>query len=1120
MRHRFDRPNDTRRPLPLLRVLALLAGLVFASGLAACGDDHKTNQVPSDPTPDEEQPSPDEGQSSFYSAAADNGEQSQSNAAPESGDGDFSGRGDASAGAESERQIEEGDIYRVLDHSDQILNLNRYRGLQIVDFTNPHSPSVIGRARVHGDPVEMYVIGDQVYALLNNWRAYFRPQNKDQLMPGRYNGGMVAVIDISDPKNPKIQERTKVPGSIETSRLTRGDGEEALFVVSGEHGNHRTGGSGSTYVRSFDVSGTGSLTEKSKLDLGGNVTDIQGAENHLLVARDSRDSNYEHQGSNVSVIDISDPSGTMVEGDQVEVEGRVHNKHNMDFHDDVLRVVSGATWSGTQKNHFETFDASNLQSLQSIDKTSFAEGERLEATLFMEDRAFFVTIENIDPFFAFELHDDGTFDQKSEFKVSGWNDYFVPVADGQRLVGIGMNNEDGRTMAVSLYDASDLTNQNPMFDRKEVPLDYSYSEANRDDRAFSVLENATNVTAEDGTVETGLVLLPFNGWDSDNGEYISGVRIFSFSESTVTLRGEMEHGTPVRRSFMAEREDDLTANLSEAELSIFDTSKPDSPNEQGRVELAPNYTKFWKVGNYGIRRDQREAYYSWFGSQGNQQKFDTLEVVPLSEHPDDGDSVAEVSIPAGSQVLQNGDRLVVAEPERTGTRQEDGRSIPTYETDLTVWDFSDPTSPKPLKTLTTDKLAPEYSGGYGHVGRPAGTDVAVGASIAHPYRYRARLKTHSIENALVFVGSETERELEGTRHIETTRPSTHTVGNCTPSDVSDCDYYRGQITCSHIEKPDGSKTAEHCRGSIQQCSYSEDGLQSCTEVDPDDIRTETHDRSHEQYDHWKHYQFHALDLSDTSSIQLSKVASMPKSERDVSHIRKGDSLYLTHRERYDKPNDSRPYFRYYVKELDFSNPTNPSTGDSVNIPGRLIEIDGDTLVTRDYLWGDDIVESSINKLTLEDGTAYLDAMHRFEDRRVENIELDGAGQVLVSHRLGYRVSAPTVGTSTGSTTGTEDDHGTYLSILDLGSALDEVGKERVDDWASLQAAERQRALFTVPGGLLVVDVSDGSSPTAQSFFPVRGWQQSFEVRDDTVYLAAGRYGIYRFDLDDKNLLSN
>lgn len=1124
-----------------------LAGLVVlgAAGPLGCSGAEQDDEPLPKIEENEPQPTPKEGKTSFASAAASNGEESEDNkyADGQGAESDADNRaGAAPGGSEPQRTVEEGDIYQVIDHSNQILNLNRYRGLQVVDFSDPTKPSVIGRARIHGRPVEMYQVGDQVYALLNNWRGYY--QSKTELTPETYRGGVVAVIDISDPTAPKVTERVQIPGYIQTSRLTRGQGKEALFVVasSGRYSNGRY--HGETHVRSFAVSGKGQLKARSKLDLGGRVQDINAMSNRLLVAREQRDSNRK-RSSEVSIIDISDPTGKMVEGDKVTVKGIVQNKHNLHYHEGVLRVVSGASWRSSRTNHVETFDATDIQTLKPIDHDSFGKDMRLEATLFMDNRAFFVTYRRVDPFHAFTIDKNGKLDEKNEFIVSGWNDYFVPVADGKRLIGIGKNDQNGRTMAVSLYDITDLTLKKPMITREEIDLRYSHSEANRDDRAFSVLENATAIKASGGTVETGLILLPYQGYNDKTKKYESGVQVFTFSESTLTLRGTMDHGTPVRRSFMAERSKNLTANLSEAELSFFDTGKPDAPAEKGRVDLAPTYDRFFTFGSYGVRRDTRRRYYYWWGQRGNQQKQDALQVVKLSDTPDTADPVTEISIPAGAEVVKSGSHLVVLDAQRTEkTRKIGYRDRRVWTTDITVWDFSTPTAPKPVQTLTTDKLHPSYHYGYyrdyGYgcptcsVGGAGGADAAGAPAEAGadrggayaPYRMSPQVVAGTTSNAVVFLNKVPARKKLGTHHRIYTRPhdDLRRWQSCRKSSggyKSNCTYYTGREYCYWTVKTDGSKTKTECSGSFRKCTVSQ-GHHDCKKVGKSAVpRTETSKSDYPSYDHWVHYEVFSLDLSDASKATMHGPVTMPKTERDIDHLVAGDSLYVTHRKPYNVPSDSRDYVKYFFKEVNLSNPAKPKAGKSVNIPGRLLSVDGDELITRDYLWGKKIVETSINRLVLNGGKAHLKASHRLKDRRVRHLALDGAGHVMVSHRLAYHaIERSSTGSSGSSNSGSgqEPDRSTYLSLLNLKQGLKKVGETKIADWASLKGATKQRALFQVPGGLLVVDARTPTSPIPQAFFPTQGWPHRLTVDGNDVYMASGRYGIYEFDLTTTNLL--
>lgn len=1067
--------------------------LVAASMLAAACGDSDSNSPRT--TPGNPQPEPTVGQSSFVSADGQNGEASRNSDSVGANDSNES----PSTGNDDERTVEEGDIYRVTTDG-KLLNLNSYRGLQIVDMADPTDPKILGRVQVAGYPVEMYQVGTRVYMLLNDWQGYYG--QRQDILPSAYTGGLVMVVDIADPTNPQVTGRAEVPGYIQTSRLTRGNSKEALYVVA----NDWSTGASNTKVRSFSVSSGGKLQSKTSIDLGGYVSDIQATGERLMVAR--WDWNQSNQGSQVAVIDISSPDGDMIEGQSVTVKGRVANKYNMDMHKDVLRVVSGNDWSSqTNTNHIETFDASDIQNLTPIDAKTFGAGESLFATLFLDNKAFFVTYLRVDPFHAFEIDDAGVITEKSEFVVSGWNDFFKPVENNTRLVGIGMNDtNNARKLAVSLYDVSDLTNPNPLLARSEIDLDWGWSEATWDDRAFTVLEKGTSVLAEDGTtLETGLILLPFQGWDSQSSEYISAVQIFTFSSSTLTARGIMHHGDPVRRSFVADRADNTVGNMSEMELKLHDATQPDSPIELGSVELAPDYSDFIIHGQYGLRRQNRQGYYSWWSNPA-QNAMDDLQIVPLTGDVDAAAPVAEIQIPADAHLTKAGDTLVVS----TSTLKDPNNYDQGFETEVQLWDLSDPTVPVLGATQTYDNLPVnnyyDYYWGYGAV------EDCFDCTVARFNYWGGQYGPMAVGDAVIFPEAKYESEVVGTVKSTHYYPAQYNYDHCydpATGQSKDCTFITGGIYCSQLTRVDGAQEAEICQGGFYSCEQTVDAETTCTELDKNSVQYQTSTNTYEQRRSWYHYDLHVLDVSNPGQLGAVTTLAMAPNEEAVSLLPKEDTLYINFKKPTTVPGDSRPYVAYQMRRIDLSNGALPVVKPDVNIPGELLDIDGDTLVTRDFLWGQNIVETSINKLKLHGNTALLQGVRRFEDKLVEQVQLDGAGRVLVTERNAWNYYAYY----------SNSDYTLRLQVLDLSDAqLPLLSSSDIDTWAQLKTAITGRALFTIPGGLLVVNLDDVSKPYAQAYFPTKGWPRAFELANREVYFAAGPYGVFGFDLDEFNLL--
>jgi hypothetical protein len=678
---------------PSLLTLALL----LTSLLTACGGGGGGGTTPSTPTPITVTP-PLTGKTSFVSADG---------VAPMPTSGLAKSLEVAAVAAtapptaDATRIVQEGDIYRVLENGKSILNLNRSRGLQIIDISNPASPRLTSRLALSGDPIELYRIGEKVYVLLNSWTEYRRILKSGKEVLESYNGGALITVDIANRAAPILANVARVPGYIQTSRMTTGSGKAALYVASSEYAAYPTittgtslfaPYSGQTNVLSFGINTQGIPESRSTLQLGGYVQALQASADRLMVARSEAN---RREGSLVSLVDISSPDGTMVQGGEVAVAGIVQKKTNLHIQGNVLRVVSGNWWgTGSNVNHVETFNISQLASPKPIDRATFGQGQQLFATTFLAEKAFFVTYLRQDPFHAFSITADGKVKEESEYIVSGWNDFFVPAENQTRLVGIGHNDENNRrTLAISLYDITNLTNTKPLLARAEVDLTNSWSEANWDDRGFTVLENATSATAANGTRETGLVLLPFSGYDSTRQTSVGGVQIFTFSATTLTRRGVMTHDMGVRRSFLGDSSNGLAANLSDSDLSLFNILNTDAPKATGSLLLAPNYSQFVVLGSVGAR------YHSISSSSTSDptRRQDKVELVALTD-ADGSAPLGTISVTSGSRLYGVGGKLVVVSTKAA----EKG-----VTTTIDNYDVSKPATPVLLGSLSTTELVPD-----------------------------------------------------------------------------------------------------------------------------------------------------------------------------------------------------------------------------------------------------------------------------------------------------------------------------------------------------------------------------------------------------------------------------
>jgi hypothetical protein len=1019
---------------------------------------------------------------------------------------------DASA-ASTPREVERGDIYRVLDDH-RILNLNAYRGLQVIDVSNVDAPRVEGRLPAVGTPLEMYVVGSHAIVLMNDWQGYYGA--RDDIQVESVAGGLVLNVDISNRAAPKLLSQAIVKGSITTSRLTQGGAQAALYVAANVYKDHPPYGN-TTLVKSFDVSGD-TLTEKSEIDLGGYVQDVQATSADLLLVS-SVDYNKQTGQSQVAVIDISRPDGTMVKGGSITARGIVQNKFNMDAYNGVLRVVSGSSWSGTQENSLETFSLADLAAPKPLSTCTFGTNEQLYATIFVENKGFFVTYMRTDPFHAFSIDDQGRCAEHNQYVVSGWNDFLRPALNGTRLVGLGSNDTQmRRTVSVSLYDTTNIDSSNPLVARADLALDNSYSEAQWDDRAFSVIEGAVDVKAANGTAETGLILVPYEGYVQSQQRYVAQVQILTFSDRTLTRRGVMDHGTSVRRSFLADAT--TAANLSEEELRLYDLADPNAPAAKGKVEVAPNYRQLFVFGDYVTRIHDPSQYSSWYGNTAVTPPAATIEVVARSGDLE-SNPVATIDVPSNATLTQVNDVLisVVTTIDQATINSSDPKNQ-KWNTHIEAYDFSDPTKPAKRGSLDTDRIRPYY-GGYYYPGvltpSAARGGIAIDCFDCYPGRGGAATN-YVVGNAVVFASAESAQKSLGIVHrcyeyaVNTgcTSGSAPAQPNAKPEPPVCPSYVSGGISCvTYKGQP------ESCSGSFYECPS--DGSE-CKELDRDKVQTAPRSCSdNEEFRYWSVYAFDPLDVSDPANLVLGNRVQMDKNDEGTSIYANGETLYYNFQRPLAASNDPRAMVKRFFKAIDFSDPQHGSAGAAINIPGDVIAVDGDTIYTRDWVWEDVDARTLVARLTIKDDLAYLQASRVFSQRSVSAVKLDGAGHMLVSSDPTYSNVSPVRSVTSGGSGAPVDQPQHKLSILDAQS-LDVSGETDIDTWATFQDATNGRALFSVSGGLLVVNVSDPAKPAAQAYFPTLGWPNQIYFDGHEAMFAAGPYGIYRFDTNVFNLL--
>ena len=143
----------------------------------------------------------------------------------------------------------------------------------------------------------------------------------------------------------------------------------------------------------------------------------------------------------------------------VELEGTIINQFAMDEQDGYLRIATTSSENNTTSNNIFVLDAR----LQEVGKlTNIAEGERIYSVRYIDNKAYMVTYEEVDPLFVIDLSNPNSPQILGELKIPGYSTYLHPY-DETHLIGIGEETtvlENGDTdvlgLKISLYDVSDV----------------------------------------------------------------------------------------------------------------------------------------------------------------------------------------------------------------------------------------------------------------------------------------------------------------------------------------------------------------------------------------------------------------------------------------------------------------------------------------------------------------------------------------------------------------------------------------------------------------------------------------------------------------------------------------
>ena len=273
------------------------------------------------------------------------------------------------------------------------------------------------------------------------------------------------------------------------------------------------------------------------------------------------------ESTNIHTFDISQPGETTYAGSG-RVDGTILDQFSISEYEGVVRVATttgqwGRWWMANpepMENHVITLshaldvDTGKTRLLEMGRVDGIAYNETIWSARFVEDRAYIVTFENMDPLWTIDLSNPTSPTIMGELKVPGVSTYIHPLSDDAILtIGLGPADEetglglDWGNTSLSLFNVSNFSDpqetQTLSLSPVEDPTDgwtWAWSEATWEHKAFQYW-------APKGMLAVPLNTYRFDYYYDDEGRYhyeydwVSKLMIVNVTEEGLEMHGEVDH---------------------------------------------------------------------------------------------------------------------------------------------------------------------------------------------------------------------------------------------------------------------------------------------------------------------------------------------------------------------------------------------------------------------------------------------------------------------------------------------------------------------------------------------------------------------------------------------------
>ncbi len=471
-------------------------------------------------------------------------------------------------GDDATREIVEADIYKV--EGNILWVLNQYRGLIAIDVTVPTALKIVGRTSFKGMPFEMYVQEGRAYVMVTGLR--FNP-DEEQTGDGYYDSSRtfseLIVVDVANPAKQKILGRHMMEGTIIDSRQV-GD---VLYVAASENqyywyscDNSEARGTNQITLMSLNIADPADIYQADAEHLEGTGYALYVTDHSIYVAETNLnywESGYYTDGVPVHYFDISDPDGSIVKKSEFKTRGFIGDRWKMHEKEGVFFAVTTTSQWSNGETTVEAFDVADPAAPAKISEFTFMQDQQLYGARFDGNRLYAVTYFRQDPLHVIDITDPAKMKELGQLAVPGWSTHIE--IRGTKLLTVGIDDQDGWSAKVSMYDVEDPANPTEMttVELGSSENGYSYSEATSDWKAFKIYD------------AIGLILVPTTEWNYDSYREVNKLHLIDFDlENGLTKRGSVESPGYVRRGVVV---GDHIASVGDTTVMMVEYSDRDKP---------------------------------------------------------------------------------------------------------------------------------------------------------------------------------------------------------------------------------------------------------------------------------------------------------------------------------------------------------------------------------------------------------------------------------------------------------------------------------------------------------------------------------------------------------------